>query len=59
MNAFVDAMMIVLFVAFMVFVFRGYHVQRLKQIEEEEEAKKRSTDDETAADGQAPKNAHS
>jgi len=39
-NPFVDALMLILFVFFMVTIFRGYHIRRLEQIEEEESSKK-------------------
>lgn len=35
MNPIVDTIMLIAFVAFMVFIFRGYHTKRLEQIEEE------------------------
>jgi uncharacterized membrane protein len=34
-NPIVDALMLIFFVLFMIFIFRGYHTQRLEQIDEE------------------------
>lgn len=35
MNPIVDTIMIILFVLFMIYIFRGYHIQRLEKVEEE------------------------
>jgi hypothetical protein len=46
-NPFVDALMLILFVFFMLFIFRGYHTQRLEKLEEEEaEQEKRAEEKE-------------
>ncbi len=49
MNPIVDAIMIFIFVVFMVFIFRGYHESKLHQREEFErkEEEKLNTDSKT------------
>ncbi|WP_457743906.1 hypothetical protein [Sulfurimonas sp.] len=42
MNSFVDGVMLVLFVLFMIFVFGGYHKSKFEQREKDEEKNKKS-----------------
>jgi preprotein translocase subunit YajC len=42
MNSFVDTIMLILFFAFMFFIFGGYHKDKYKQREEDEKNSKES-----------------
>jgi hypothetical protein len=55
-NTFVDTLMVIRFVLFMVYIFRGYHLQRLAQVEEEEKeaAKGSESKTEASSDENAP-----
>jgi len=50
MNSFVDAIMVILFVVFMVFVFGGYHKTKAKEREAFEERQKQKKEEDTAKD---------
>lgn len=49
MSPFIDTVMLILFVLFMIFIFMGYHenkfTQREKQSKKDEEMKNQKTDD--------------
>jgi uncharacterized membrane protein len=45
MNSFVDAIMVILFVVFMVFVFGGYHKTKSQEREAFEERQKQKEED--------------